>query len=339
MTTAPRFKDRKKIFGIDSTRPQQRAIAEGKIRFRALTHGHYPGTLIPKNLLPGLNSIGFLDARGDQDWGLEPHRNEGIEIVLLETGNMVFTLGTHRHKLKAGSLTITRPWQLHCLGDPNLGPGRLHWVLIDVGIRRPHQPWKWPRWVMLTTEEKQELTRKLSLNEHPVWNSTPAITQDFKELAACIETFDRKETATLLTLHMNHLLLSILAALRKQCLEQNENLKSYNRSVEMFFAELHEKPEASAKPWTLQEMARHCGMGTTTFSRCSHAIVNMSPWEYLIRCRLDRAANFLRSDARKSITEIAFDCGFNSSQYFAFQFRRRFGCSPHGYRAKHSLLN
>jgi len=322
------------VFEVDSTRPQRRAIAEGKVRFCSLTHGHYPGLRIPKHVLPGVSSIGFLDARGEQDWGLEPHRNEGIEIVLLETGSMVFSLEDRQFKLKAGSLTITRPWQLHCLGDPNLGPGRLHWIIIDVGIRRPHQPWKWPSWVMLTAEERRELTRKLSLNEHPVWDSTPAIRHNFREIAACLENFDQKKMTTRLTLQINHLLVDLLDALRAQCRRQDENLTSYNRSVEMFFSELRDKPETAARPWTLGEMAKHCGMGTTAFSRCSHAIVNMSPWEYLIRCRLELAARLLRSKSGKSITDIAFDCGFNSSQYFAFQFHRHYGCTPKNYRKR-----
>jgi transcriptional regulator GlxA family with amidase domain len=50
--------------------------------------------------------------------------------------------------------------------------------------------------------------------------------------------------------------------------------------------------------------------------------------EYLIRCRLDAAAAMLRSEPDLPITAIAFCCGFQSSQYFARAFRKRFGLSP-----------
>jgi AraC-like DNA-binding protein len=32
------------------------------------------------------------------------------------------------------------------------------------------------------------------------------------------------------------------------------------------------------------------------------------------------------------VTDIAFACGFQTSQYFAHQFRRRFGRTPSDYR-------
>jgi AraC family L-rhamnose operon regulatory protein RhaS len=48
----------------------------------------------------------------------------------------------------------------------------------------------------------------------------------------------------------------------------------------------------------------------------------------LNKCRLDRAAQQLRENTGRSITDIALACGFNSSQYFATRFRRRFKISP-----------
>jgi AraC-like DNA-binding protein len=167
-----------------------------------------------------------------------------------------------------------------------------------------------------------------------VWKSTPAIRRNFQELAACIEKFELGRDVTRLTLHINHLLLSLLDALREQSRNQEKHAAHSDRSVEVFFDQLKTKQAVCAKPWTLQEMAGHCGMGTTKFSRCSHALVNMSPWEYLIRCRLERAAELLRQQPEKSITETAFAYGFNSSQYFASQFRRRFHCTPKDYRKK-----
>jgi AraC family L-rhamnose operon regulatory protein RhaS len=50
--------------------------------------------------------------------------------------------------------------------------------------------------------------------------------------------------------------------------------------------------------------------------------------EYLNQCRLERAAQQLRTQPELSVTEIAFANGFNSSQYFATRFRRRYNVSP-----------
>ena len=36
----------------------------------------------------------------------------------------------------------------------------------------------------------------------------------------------------------------------------------------------------------------------------------------------------LRKEPDLSITDVAFACGFNSSQYFATRFRQRFNAAP-----------
>ena len=107
----PVYETRRERYQIDRCGPQQRAIQAGKIEFHALTKGHYPGRSVPANILPGLNSIGFLDAADMQDWGLDEHRNEGIEIVLLETGARAFVVDGRQYDLRAGDFTVTRPIQ------------------------------------------------------------------------------------------------------------------------------------------------------------------------------------------------------------------------------------
>lgn len=56
--------------------------------------------------------------------------------------------------------------------------------------------------------------------------------------------------------------------------------------------------------------------------------------DFLIRRRLERAAQLLRSEdhAAQSVTDIALECGFNSASHFGSRFRQRFGMSPRAYR-------
>jgi AraC family L-rhamnose operon regulatory protein RhaS len=83
-----------------------------------------------------------------------------------------------------------------------------------------------------------------------------------------------------------------------------------------------------SQPWTLDQMAKQCGMGVTAFSKYCREVVNSGPMEFLNHCRLNRAARMLREETIQSITDVAFACGFNSSQYFATRFRQRFQISP-----------
>jgi AraC-like DNA-binding protein len=328
MTAKPTYKAHNARYEIDRCEPQVRAVREGKIEFHALTKGHYPGTNVPANVLQRLNSIGFWNAGSAQDWGEDPHRNEGIEITFLETGSMAFTADEKKHNLRAGQFTITRPWQLHKLGAPNIGPGRLHWLILDVGVRRPHQDWYWPKWVVLTREDLAELTRKLRHNENPVWNSTSAIAQSFRELARNVEAWNQAHAISHLAVHLNQLLVGILDALTEQQTHENEQLTSRRRAVEIFLQDLENERVNAGEIWTLDRMAEQCGMGVTAFSKYCRELVNTGPMEFLNQCRLDRSARQLREQNGMSVTEIAFANGFNSSQYFATCFRRRFHVSP-----------
>ena len=318
--------------GIDSCEPQRRAIAAGKIQFHAITHGHYPGATLSPATLPGLSTLGYWDAIGKQDWGLEPHCNEGIEIVLIETGHNAFVINGVSHHLHAGNLTVTRPWELHALGDPNLGPGRVHWLVLDVRVNRPNQNWKWPAWVALTPGDLRELACKLRGDNQSVWKTTPEITQAFRSLAECVRLGDIVRHASRIIVQINLLLVALLDALRRQDTPEVGEPVSMTRLVELFFNELTSHPIRLAEPWTLRSMARRCGMGSTAFVKYCRMATNTSPLDHLNRCRLDRAARLLGHELAMSVTDIAFECGYSSSQYFATQFRRRYGISPSDYR-------
>ena len=56
--------------------------------------------------------------------------------------------------------------------------------------------------------------------------------------------------------------------------------------------------------------------------------VGQSPMAFVVDRRLARAAELLRRDDGRSITEIAFDVGFNDSASFSRWFRRRYDVAP-----------
>ena len=333
----PVFKSSVAQYEIDTCAPQNQAIQSGKVRWHGLTKGHYPGTLMPGNVLPGLNAIGFWDANGTPDWGEEAHRNEGIEFVFLETGATAMTVDSKLYQIRPGQFTITRPWQLHKIGAPNIGPSLLYWVILDVGVRRPHQKWHWPKWIMITTKDLAQFTQKLRHNENPVWNATPAITDSFRRIGRCIDSWGQSGAVSRLVIHLNALFLNIFDAIAFQQSEDIPTLTSPRRTVESFLSELKNNIAISSEPWSKQRMAQHCHLGTTSFTKYCRELVNSGPVEYLRLCRLDLAAKMLLADPGKPITDIAFACGFNTSQYFATCFGQHFKCTPKNYRLRNGL--
>ncbi len=152
------YQEQGKTFTADRCKSLINAVEQGKTQLNALARVGYPGKALRINELPGLLTIGYWDAIGDQDWGLETHLNEGIELIFMETGGTEFAVNKDKFQLKPGSLTVARPWQPHSLGNPNIGAGRLHWIILDVGVRRHHQKWNWPEWFILSPEVIKKLT-------------------------------------------------------------------------------------------------------------------------------------------------------------------------------------
>lgn len=328
-STMPIYREAGKTYHADSCDPLVRAAEDGELVLEALGRGSYPGRSIPGRLLKGLRSVGYWDAPHEQTWGLPWHRNEGIEITLLETGSTPFLLGNKQLSLHPGDLTITRPWQPHRVGNPNIGPGKLNWVILDVGVRQPHQEWEWPSWLIITRKDLQELTTCLRENEQPVWESSPEIQRCFRQVGRTVKNDREGSGASHLSVYINELLLHLLEMFREHRVPLSKSLTTARRTTELFFEGLK---GSISDPWTLESMADCCGLGVTRFVHYCRQITNQTPMQHLNQLRVEAAAETLLRAPDKSVTAIGLECGFSSSQYFATVFKKAFHCTPREYR-------
>lgn len=86
-----------------------------------------------------------------------------------------------------------------------------------------------------------------------------------------------------------------------------------------------------AEQLSLNEIA---ASGNVSRSKCCLIFkhyLQQSPVEFLNMFRLKTSCTLLRT-TQKSVTEIAFSCGFNHLSYFSKLFVRNFGCTPREYR-------
>jgi len=83
----------------------------------------------------------------------------------------------------------------------------------------------------------------------------------------------------------------------------------------------------------LDELSRIAAMSRRSLYRAFEEVVHQSPLAYLQHIRLMKAVELLES-TQDSVTGIAFDCGFNDSNYFSRIFRKQLGQSPSAYRKR-----
>ncbi|HUC83679.1 MAG TPA: AraC family transcriptional regulator [Candidatus Acidoferrales bacterium] len=328
-----RYHSAAELLYADSCAPLEAAALKGQVRLKALARGSYPGRRLPGNDLREICSVGYWDARGKQNWGLDWHCNEGIEFTFLAAGRLPFAVDNCAVNLQAGDLTITRPWQKHRVGDPNVSASRLIWLILDVGVRRPNQPWRWPKWLLLPPGKLQRLTHQLRHNEQIAWRANRGTARCFAALGAGVENRPNAGNLTRLKIHINELFLALADLLDERRPRLNVKLSSAERTVKLFLADL---PRRAEEPWTLETMAGQCGLGRSHFGHYCRKLTNRTPIDYLTVCRVEKACELLRRDQSRSITDVAFDSGFQSSQYFATIFSLQKGMSPTEWRRKWS---
>ena len=86
-----------------------------------------------------------------------------------------------------------------------------------------------------------------------------------------------------------------------------------------------------AKPIDMAAMARLVSLSPSQFRRAFKKLLRESPLQFVLRLRVQHAANLLGSTSL-NMAEIADRCGFEDQGYFARQFRKRIGLSPREYR-------
>jgi AraC-like DNA-binding protein len=82
---------------------------------------------------------------------------------------------------------------------------------------------------------------------------------------------------------------------------------------------------------SLAELAGPLQLHPTSFCRAFKQSTGLSPHRYLLERRVNRAKEMMK-DRKRTLTEIALDCGFSSSSQFSIVFKRITGVSPRGYR-------
>lgn len=331
----PRYRSQTGVYIADTCQPVREAVAHRSLSLINLAHGHYPGELLPKEVLPGLLTVGHWDAKHPQDWGLDWHRNEGLELTFIRSGTIDFLTQNVSKKLIPNDMTFCTPWQLHRLGNPHIDAGILQCFQIDLNIRNEVHQWSWPRWIILTEDDRDELARLLLYNQMPVYSADTKMIHSWGLLYRAVQENCNFSHISNIAIHINEILLFLLEHLRKPkgSVEHGSLpvLPPPHQVVRNFLDEVKNIPSQLEYPWSVGEMAKMCNMSESRFTKCCHQLTNLTPVNYLNQCRVDLAIKIMRCSPEKSITSIGLECGFSTSQYFATVFKKITGVSPKEY--------
>ena len=87
---------------------------------------------------------------------------------------------------------------------------------------------------------------------------------------------------------------------------------------------------------TVEELADVCKLNRSYFSKLFRESMGCPPQEFLIRMRLSKATELMKT-SRASIGDIAQLCGYPNQLHFSRAFRKRYGVSPRAWRAENQI--
>ncbi len=106
---------------------------------------------------------------------------------------------------------------------------------------------------------------------------------------------------------------------------QKEYISRINKVIDYINDNISEKNN-------LEKLAEIACFSQYHFHRIFTAIIKETPVDFLLRLRLEKAANIFLTNNEISITQIAFDCGFTSVAIFSRLFKQHFNLSPKQFR-------
>ncbi|MGI6225983.1 MAG: helix-turn-helix domain-containing protein [Peptococcales bacterium] len=154
-----------------------------------------------------------------------------------------------------------------------------------------------------------------------------------RELMQVINAFDREVTRSdCFPLMLDCLAVQIVTLLLR---EFKTNLKKFpdkfsdiDTYINLSLEYIHTFYNANI---TIADICKEINISPFHFIRTFKEKMGVSPYQYLLQVRIQKAKEFLKS-GRYPISEVAMLCGFVSLSHFSSTFKNMVGCSPGNYR-------
>lgn len=244
-------------------------------------------------------------------------------LFYIMDGRFSWIVDNERYTLYPGDLLITLPGQ--CFGGEKdfFELGTVAWLKFLQQPVDENKKLDISGWTCFSHSECNTIERILTLNNNPVVSG-------FKEGAGIFQTlqaeFQLQEIGY--TARINQLLHELIILSTRQITRQNSSRKDFPQT----FMKLEQALRNNlSHQWTVEEMAALMALGTTAFSEKVKSFTGFSPLNYLINIRISAALTLLKQPDI-SVTDIALEVGFYSSQHFATTFKKLTGYTPSEFR-------
>jgi len=250
---------------------------------------------------------------------------EGVRIYSIIEGRFEWRIDHQPYIFYPGDVALILPGAPFGSDNGILEIGSFSWIHLSMG--RSKNGHVLPgAWSGLSDSEGLAIGKILSLRSSPVL----ARFGEAGKILKCIHTelFGQEIGYQA---RINHQVAELLIQATRQMTRQNHSGRDFPKT----FMHLEEMLRRNlAHQWTVEEMAALVGLGTTLFNEKVKSYSGFSPINYLINIRISEAIKLLKRP-EISVTDIALDTGFYSSQHFSTTFKKLTGFRPSEFRKNH----
>lgn len=272
--------------------------------------------IVPEERLgiPGLHMIGRADFKKAWD-SLDTHYHKAMEVVVVLNGTQQYVVNDTKYSLYGGKLFITYPYEIHGNGEAPQNMCSFIWFQIDLT--------KKDSFLGLSGERAEYLYSCISRCSCRTMDVRSGELQLLQEAWEMMNMPQKSKKMYGYTCFITFLTACF-------CDEQTE---TYDRDIspDMFKALQYIHANLTSDIH-LADIANAVNISEPHFKSKFRIQFGITPMRYITSQRIELAKTQLRNSS-ESITDIALNLSFSSSNYFATVFKRYTGYSPSEFRS------
>lgn len=253
---------------------------------------------------------------------IDLEKNFGLRFIFVQEGNFEWVLNEKSITVYPNDLVIIYPNQVFGSKMASFDNGTFYSITILPQIFNEDKLML-GKWCSISITEQLLIGKLFLLHKRSVFQNFKIAGEIFKKIEQELFSAELGFKAM-----VNHLLDELILYSTRQLNRQENQRKHFPQTFHKFDQILREN---LSHPWTVEEMASILGLGTTTLNEKIKAYSGFSPLNYLINLRISESIRLLKN-TNVSITDIAFEMGFYSSQHFSSTFKKMTGYTPRYFR-------
>ncbi len=264
--------------------------------------------------VPALRQVGHARLSKSRP-GLGAHVHDGcFEICYLNKGRMHWWAGDEEQDyiVEPGELTLTYPDEPHGGVDSIHEAGDLYWLSVDLRA--------------LDFAAQGACSDSLAQTLHNLprhFLGHVSVPKYFEQILGAVEA-----AGPYAALRIHSALLQILMVLI-DCGQAAMHAEPHlDPRLELVLKKIRQEPQAFAG---IEPLAKIAGLSNNRFNNQFKSYTGYSPMDYVSREKVRRAKALLAND-QLTITDIALELDFSTTQYFATLFKKYTGMTPSQFR-------